>query len=402
MKVHLFYLALVARKYNCVLVAVIGALSLWVLAGCETVSENTKNSGGVYGFESRTKMKSVNEWIAHAGKCIGRPVIVGHRGAPGYTPEHTLKSYSMALDMGADYIEPDLVMTKDGVLIARHENEISQTTDVEKKYPNRKNTKVIENQKVSGWFTEDFTLAEIKNLRAKERLDFRSHKEDGLYEIPTFEEILVFVKLEEKKRKRMIGIAPELKHSTYFRSIQRPLEETFIRNLKKYKLDKPYVNELQPPNVSALSNVLVQSFEVENLKMLRAKLAVGIVQLLDDPQLKPQDGVSVATYGEMATAQGLKAIGVYADWVSPSKDYIVKLTGEGEISNISNFIQDAHAVGLKVLPYTFRSDGPFLAKTYKGQSALEYELFFSLGVDGIFTDFADQAVAVRSALCAAR
>lgn len=363
--------------------AAILILCVSVLPGCQAIIKKKGTD------EGGAKVKSVKEWVASSGaKCVARPIVVGHRGAPGYAPEHTLKSYAIALDMGADFIEPDLVLTKDGVLIARHENEISQTTDVEKKYPARKNTKVVDGQTVSGWFTEDFTLAEIKNLRANERLGFRSHKDDGLYEVLTFEEILVFVKLEERKRKRPIGIAPELKHSTYFRSIGKPLEEPFVRLLKKYKMSGP--------------NVLVQSFEVENLKMLRSKLSVGIVQLLDEPYLKPQGSLNASTYGEMASAQGLKIISEYADWVSPAKNYIVKINEAGEIHGISNFIKDAHEVGLKVLPYTFRSDEIFLAKAYKGQPALEYELFFGLGVDGVFSDFSDHAVRARQLLCVAQ
>jgi glycerophosphoryl diester phosphodiesterase len=290
--------------------------------------------------------------------------------------------------MGADFIEPDLVQTRDGYLIARHENDMSETTNVSIKFPNRKKTKIVDGETKTGWFTEDFTLAEIKTLRARERLAFRSHKEDDKYEIPTFEEILGFLKLEEKARGKKIGIIPELKHSTYFNQLHLPMEESLVRLLNKYNMNQPQ------------SLTIVQSFEVTNLKKLRSKIKAQLVQLLDDPDKSPFDLVTsganpLLTYQQMATPEGLKAIREYADWVSPHKNYIVAIGADGQISGISDFLNNAHAAGLKVLTYTMRSEENYLAKAYKNNYASEYGLFFGLGVDGVFSDFPDHAVAAK-------
>jgi len=298
-----------------------------------------------------------------------KPFVMGHRGASGYAPEHTLRSYELALDQGADYIEPDLVMSKEGVLIVRHENEISETTDVEKKFPHRKKAvKNIDGIEVTGWFTEDFTWAELQKLRAKERLSYRSHTEDGKHKIVSFEEFLKFTVEQEKKSGHTIGIIPEIKHSTYFEKIGLPMEDKVVQLLKKYKKDRRD------------SKVIIQSFEVDNLKKLRLMIDVDIVQLLDE------SGVS------MATLAGFKEMRQYADWVSPHKSFIVQVGADGEIKNKTSFVTLAHEAGLKVVPYTFRSDTQNLAKAYKGNPANEYQLFFDLGVEGVFSDFPDHAV----------
>jgi glycerophosphoryl diester phosphodiesterase len=314
-----------------------------------------------------------------------KPLVIGHRGAPGHTPEHTLHSYGMAVDMGADIFEPDLVSTKDGVLIARHENEISETTNVAEKYPSRKTTKVIDKKKVEGYFTEDFTLAEIKTLKVKERLSFRNQKENGYYPIATFEEIL---ELREKLSKiygQEIGIAPELKHSTYFKTINLPLEDKFIELIKKFKLDGP------------MAPVLVQSFEISNLKYIHEKLPhVQIVQLLDEPQEKPADQVRV-TYAKMATVQGFKEMSKYANWVSPWKPYLIPFDPKTKsLLKPTKFVELAHAQGLKVVPYTFRNENQYLSKDDQGTPESEYIRFFELGVDAVFSDYPDTAVAVRN------
>jgi len=316
------------------------------------------------------------------------PLIVAHRGASGYVPEHTLPAYEVAIKMGADFVEPDLVMTKDGYLIARHENEISETTDVAKKYPKRKAIKTIDGEVKTGWFTEDFTLAEIKSLRAKERLEYRSHEQDGKYEIPTFEEVLVFVSLEQKKRGRTVGIIPEIKHSTYFRERGLAMEEKVITLLKKYDRNTPN------------SGLIIQSFEIANLKRLRRLTPVPLVQLLDDADKKPYDVVEAGgdlTYAQMATDEGLKAIKEYATWVSPHKSYIVAQTPGAStgVTLETDFIKRAHKVGLKVIAYTFRSDKNILPAAYAGDPKKEYFQFFRLGVDGVFSDFADHAVAAK-------
>lgn len=312
------------------------------------------------------EVKDFSALMKTASHCQSLTIIIGHRGAPGHTPEHTLRSYKIALDMGADYIEPDLVMTKDGVLIVRHENEISETTNVAEVFPKRQATKTIDGEVKTGWFTEDFTLAEIKRLRVRERLPFRSQSENGRYEISTFEEILGFLKLEEKKRNKKIGIAPEIKHSAYFSNIRLAMEDKLVRLLNKYNLNQ------------ADSKVMIQSFETENLKYLKAKAKakVELVQLLDDGAPLPIDFIAIAEY---------------ANWVSPSKSYLVQMEKDGAIHSITKFVEEAHAAKLKVVPYTFRSDELFLASAYGGDYKNEYNLFFNLGVDAVFTDFPDHA-----------
>ena len=196
-------------------------------------------------------------------------LIIAHRGASGHRPEHTLESYTLAIAMGADYIEPDVVSTKDGVLISRHENEIGGTTDVAEKFPARKTTKTIDGQSLTGWFSEDFTLAEIKTLRAKERLPFRSHERDGLYPVPTFDEVLALADAKSKELGRTIGVYPETKHPTYFRSIGLPLEPPLLATLAKHgKRDTS-------------AAVFIQSFEPANLQLLRPQTSLRLILLLE-------------------------------------------------------------------------------------------------------------------------
>ncbi|PIS11516.1 MAG: hypothetical protein COT73_03515 [Bdellovibrio sp. CG10_big_fil_rev_8_21_14_0_10_47_8] len=218
-----------------------------------------------------------------------RPLIVGHRGAPGHGPEHTLRSYNLALDFGADFIEPDLVFSKDGVLVIRHENEISQTTNVTELFPQRKTVKTVDGQKMEGWFTEDFTVKELKTLRTKERLNFRSHEKDNLDSIITFEEYLQFVRQQEKLRHRQIGIIPEIKHSSYFHQLGFDPERAVVRLLKKYHFN----NKTQP--------VIIQSFETSNLERLRKMTPVELMQLIDD-----------STAETMTSQEGLQKIAQYA------------------------------------------------------------------------------------------
>jgi glycerophosphoryl diester phosphodiesterase len=207
------------------------------------------------------------------------PIVIGHRGASGYRPEHTLASYTLAIEMGANYIEPDLVSTKDGILIARHENNITDTTNISKRpeFANRKTTKKIDGQDVEGWFTEDFTLAEIKTLRAKERLPFRNKSYDGKFEIPTFQEIIDLAKRKTVEKRRIIGIYPETKHPTYFQSINLPLERPLVSILQRNR----YTKKTDP--------VFIQSFEVSNLKQLSKMTELPLTQLFDEAQAQPYD-----------------------------------------------------------------------------------------------------------------
>jgi glycerophosphoryl diester phosphodiesterase len=327
-------------------------------------------------------------------------LVIGHRGASGYRPEHTLAAYKLAARLGADYIEPDLAITKDGVLVARHEPEIGGTTDVadHPEFEDRRTTKMIDGVAFTGWFTEDFTLAELKTLRAKERIPEtrpgNAAAYDGLYEVPTLQEVLDLRERLSRKFKREIGVYPETKHPTYFRSIGLPLEEPLIRALRRNRLDKRN------------SPVFVQSFEVSNLKALNRELKVPLVQLFSGRAARPADFVESGdprTYGDLATPAGLREVARYADGVGPSKDYIVPRDAAGCSLAPTTFVRDAHRAGLVVHPYTFRAENQFLPcelrspgpTTRHGDLEAEVRQFFELGVDGVFVDHPDYAVDAR-------
>lgn len=346
------------------------------------------------------------------------PIVIGHRGASGLRPEHTLASYELAIAQGADFIEPDLVSTKDGVLIARHENEISGTTDVASRpeFADRKTTKTIDGVDYTGWFAEDFTLAEIKTLRAIERLPFRSPFFNGQFEIPTFQEVIDLAKRKSIETGRTIGVYPETKHPTYHDSIGLSLEEPLVKILRENGLDKPD------------SPVFIQSFEVANLKELNQKIDVPLVQLLDAADIaldgtlienQPYDFVvsgDQRTYGDIRSREGLKEVATYADGIGPWKRMIVSVrgtdaNGDGKADDVNGdgtvndadksltpptmLVQDAHDAGLLVHPYTFRNEGLYLARDYNGDPELEYRQFIQLGVDGYFTDFPATGAKVR-------
>ena len=327
------------------------------------------------------------------------PLVIAHRGASGYRPEHTLAAYALGARMGADYIEPDLVSTKDGVLVARHENEISGTTDVATRpeFAGRRATKVIDGVSITGWFTEDFTLAELRTLRAKERIPQlrpRNTLYDGRYPVPTFQEVIDLSRRLSKELGRTIGIYPETKHPTYFRSIGLALEKPLVRALRRNHLD------------GRKAKVFVQSFEVANLKALNGKIDVPLVQLLSTSTSRPYDFVvsgDPRTYGDMATPAGLRDISRYADGVGPSKDYIVPRDAAGNSLAPTTFVRDAHRAGLVVHPYTFRNENTFLPLELRsssdpaayGNAFAEYDQFYGLGVDGLFSDNPDTAVEAR-------
>ena len=329
-----------------------------------------------------------------AAKNSAEPLVIGHRGASGHRPEHTIAAYSLAARMGADFVEPDLVSTKDHVLVARHENEISGTTDVagHPEFASRRATKVIDGVTLTGWFTQDFTLAELRTLRAKERIPALRQRNtiyDGRYRIPTLRGIIAHVKSLSRELGRPIGIYPETKHPTYFRAIGLPLEEPLVSELRIARLDRPW------------SKVFIQSFEVGNLKALNRRIAVPLVQLLGGRTAKPAD--DTRTYAELATPAGLKAVSKYADGVGPPKDYIVPRDAAGNSLAPTSFVNDAHAAGLLVHPYTFRNENNFLPLELRrgtnpaewGNAIAEYEQFFALGVDGVFSDYPDTAVDAR-------
>ncbi|MGE0633065.1 MAG: glycerophosphodiester phosphodiesterase, partial [Pseudobdellovibrionaceae bacterium] len=293
---------------------------------------------------------------------VEKPIIIGHRGASGYLPEHTLASYEKAIDMGADYVEPDLVLTKDGILISRHENDITKTTDVSTKFPGRKKKKTIDGIKIEGWFTEDFTLAEIKTLRVKEWIPFRSKENDGKFPVATFQEIIDLVNKKGLQVGKPIGIYPELKHPSYFESIGLPLEPKLIEALNKNHMN----------HQDAL--VFVQSFEPTCLQKLKPKLDVPLVFLIDTPNQIPYDLVlkrEPKTYKELTTDQGLQEIATYAKGVGPWKHHIIPAEN-GKLGMPTDFVKRAHAAGLLVHPYTMRNEPYFLPKEYGGNPELEY------------------------------
>lgn len=318
------------------------------------------------------------------------PIIIAHRGASGYRPEHTLAGYELAIHLGADFIEPDLVSTKDGVLIARHENEISKTTDVAEhpEFSDRKTTKSIDGKLVTGWFAEDFTLAEIKTLRAKERLPFRNQSFNGQFEIPTLQEIIDLAKRKSAEINRQIGIYPETKYPTYFDIINLSLEEPLVEILIANGYNK------------ATDPVFIQSFETANLKELNQITPLPLIQLLSN-EGQPFDFVvtgDTRTYKDLTKLDELAKIAEYAEGIGPDKRTIVPVDEPGKLLSPTSLIKDAHTVGLLVHPYTFRNEAQYLAPDYNNSPEAEYEQFFQLGVDGLFSDFTDTAVQVRSTM----
>jgi glycerophosphoryl diester phosphodiesterase len=332
------------------------------------------------------------------------PLVIAHRGASGYRPEHTLAAYELAVELGADYIEPDLVSTKDGVLVARHENEIGRTTDVSDhpEFADRKATKKIDGLTLTGWFTEDFTLAELKTLRVTERIPAvrqRNTLYDGRYDIPTFDEILALQRKLSREHGRVIGVYPETKHPTYFRSAGLPLEVPLVSALRRHGLDRPD------------APVYVQSFEVANLRDLSCRTHVPLIQLIDSTGA-PYDFVAAGdrrTYADLLTPGGLREIAAYADGIGPAKDRIVPRDAAGRLLAPTTLVADAHRVGLLVHSYTFRNENTFLPLDFRrgadpaayGRAFAEYRLFFEQGVDGVFSDNTDTAVEARHAWLAA-
>lgn len=323
-----------------------------------------------------------------------RPLIIGHRGASGYLPEHTLEAYKLAVEQGADYIEPDLVPTRDGHLVARHENEISETTNVASKpeFAARRVTKTIDGRQVTGWFTEDFTLAELKTLRALGR-NAASRKHDGRYQLVTLPEIITAVQTWEKDLNRRIGLYPETKHPSYFRSWGLPLEETLVKTLHEAGYQGPD------------APVIIQSFEVSNLKLLKGITRLPLAQLVDDSGA-PQDWVQAQdgrTYRDMLKPEGLREVATYASIVAPYKGLLMTRDGQGEWQAATAVIGDAHRAGLKVHSWTFRAENSLLPPSLRkgidsdseGNLSGEVSRFLKAGLDGVFSNHPDQAVRAR-------
>jgi glycerophosphoryl diester phosphodiesterase len=324
------------------------------------------------------------------------PIVIGHRGASGYRPEHTLAAYKLAIRLGADHVEPDLVSTRDGVLVARHENEIGGTTDVAEhpEFADRRTTKVIDGRPVTGWFTEDFTLAELKTLRAEERLpEVRpdNTRYDGRFEVPTLDEVLAMVHHEERRTGRPIGVYPETKHPSYFDGIGLSLEEPLLASLRRHGLDR------------AGSAVYIQSFETANLRALARVTRVPLVQLVDASGA-PYDFVASGdprTYRDLTTPEGLAWVAGYADGVGANKNLVLpRDPATGATGAPSDLVPDAHDEGLVVHVWTLRDENQFMATNFrrgtdpnaKGDAYAEARAFLDAGVDGIFSDHPDTTV----------
>jgi len=351
-----------------------------------------------------------------------KPLVIGHRGAAGYLPDHTMEGYRKAIELGADFIEPDLVATKDGVLVARHEPNIIATTDVKDRpeFANRRTQRLVDGALEEGWFVSDFTLAELKTLRAIQPFPDRDPAYNGKFQIPTFEEVLDLAISEGARVGRSIGVYAETKHPTWHASLGLKLEDRLLDTLARYG----YTSKTSP--------VILQSFEVANLKYLRGKTQLRLVQLVDASDINADGSIQLAapfdrpydfavagdprTFASLLTPEGLKEIATYADGIGPWKPYLIPSrllddnqdgqpddrNGDGQIDERdrvmmapTDVVKDAHAAGLFVHPYTFRSEAKRLASDFKGDPVAEYRLFYELGVDGVFSEFADHAKAAR-------
>jgi glycerophosphoryl diester phosphodiesterase len=330
-----------------------------------------------------------------------RPVVIAHRGASGQRPEHTLAAYQLAAEQGADYIEPDLVITKDGVLVARHEPEIGETTDVadHPEFASRKATKSMGGRDQAGWFVEDFTLAELKTLRARERLPKlrpESARFDNQFEIPTFPEILRLREELSSRLGREIGVYPETKHPARFAAMGLSLEERVVADLRSHGLD------------SAKSPVFLQSFESTSLRTLAKLCEVRRIQLLGSrPPFPLDDPTATADRLGWLTPRFLQEIHTYAHGIGPDKSLVIAKTADGRLGPATSLVADAHRAGLLVHPYTFREENAFLPVEFqraadtgeegfaRSPGDLEGELrrFLELGIDGFFID--QPAVGVR-------
>ncbi len=329
------------------------------------------------------------------------PIVIAHRGASGYLPEHTLAAYSTAVLQGADFIELDLVSTRDGYLIARHDNVLDLTTNVAEvpEFRERRTQKIVDGRAISGWFSEDFTLEELRRLRAVERIPSvrpANARFDGQFGVPTLGEAIAVIQALEMTLEKDVGLYIELKHPTYFDEIGLPMEGALARELRESGYHEPQ------------HKAFLQSFEIESLRRLNRVTDLRLVQLLSGfgQPYDLQTAGSSLTYGAMATADGLREIAAYADGVAPEKyGFLIPLDRRGNlaIEDASDFVAQAHAAGLVVHPYTFRAENEFLPAdlrtsadaTELGAAAQEIGAFLALGIDGFFTDHTDIGVAAR-------
>ncbi|WP_405878526.1 glycerophosphodiester phosphodiesterase [Streptomyces sp. NBC_01136] len=333
-------------------------------------------------------------------KSLPKPAVIGHRGASGYRPEHTFGSYQLALDMGADVIEAgDLVPTKDGHLVCRHEPEIGGTTDVSAhpEFADRKTIKTLDGVAVTGWFTEDFTLAELKTLRAVERIPAnRPHNTlyNGRWEIPTFEEVLHWQDEQTRKRGKQVWIYPETKHPTYFRALGLGLEERLAKVLRGHGKDKKN------------SPVIIQSFEPSSIQRLDKLVDNPLVVLLSAANTRPWDFVTAGdprTVADLVKPEGLKWIASYAQGIGPTLDLVIPKDANGALTTPTTLVADAHRAGLILHPYTMRNENTFLPANFRqgtdpnayGDAFGAFKTYFATGIDGVFSDNADTALLAR-------
>ena len=351
------------------------------------------------------------------------PLVIGHRGgANGYLPEHTLEAYALGIELGADYIEPDLVATKDGHLIARHEPNLIDTTNVKSlpQFADRRKTVMLDGVATEGFFASDFTLAEIKELRAVQSFPERSQTFNGMFQIPTLAEVIELAKRKSREEGRRVGIYPETKHPTYHQAIGLPLEERLLA-----VLNAAGWNHRNAP-------VFIQSFETANLRYLRSRTSVRLIQLVDANDVRPDGSMDLTKpydkpydwvmsnrdgqFKDLLTPAGLSEVRTYADGIGPWKPYLISsacktvqngacvdVTGDGLVDDRdrvllprTDVIDNAHKAGLLVHPYTFRSEQKRLTGTFEGNPVAEYLAFYEAGVDGLFSDFADTAVTARA------
>lgn len=353
------------------------------------------------------------------------PLVIAHRGASGYLPEHTLEGYAKAIELGANYIEPDLVMTKDGVLVARHEPVIGATTNVASlaQFADRKTTRTVDGVTTTDWFVQDFTLAELKTLRAVQPRANRPQQFNGQFQIPTLDEVIALAKQKSLETGRTIGIYPELKHSTYMQGVSQSLgfSRTYFEDKLVSTLHAAYGNTGSAP-------VFIQSFEVGNLQYLNTRTDIRLVQLVDADDVLPDGSMSLVapydkpydvaargghlTFADIVSPVGLSFVATYADGIGPWKPYLLKTvadgvdrTGDGIVNGLdrrvegsTGVIEAAHERGLLVHTWTMRDDAGILGYA-NGQA--EIEAYLRLGVDGVFTDFTDTGVAAVAAVAAA-
>ncbi|MFG2974277.1 glycerophosphodiester phosphodiesterase [Streptomyces sp. NPDC048331] len=332
---------------------------------------------------------------------LPHPTVIGHRGAGGYRPEHTIGSYQLALDLGADVVEQDLVPTRDGHLVCRHENEIGGTTDVadHPEFASRRTTKSVDGVSVTGWFTEDFTLAELRTLRAKERIPAirqRNTLYDGRWAVPTFEEVLRWADREGRRRGRRVWLHVETKHPTYFRGLGLGLEEPLAKLLRRYGRD------------GRGAAVFLQSFEPSSIQRLSRLVSAPRVVLLSAADTRPWDfevAKDPRTVADLVAPEGLKWIAGFAQGIGPTMDLILPRDAAGKLGTPTTLVKDAHARGLLLHPYTARNENSFLPAEYRrgtdpaayGNALGAFRTYFEQGIDGIFTDNPDTGLLAADA-----